>query len=174
MSEIFGYTRVNGNLEINESEAEIVRFYFNKTNEYSDNPPKELVLAVVEDYAARGETLSYEEAAEKVSYERILSHVQKEAYAKFKDFFDSKRREQAAFSIKPGTLSGEKHSPVVDPNLWALVQRNDIATVIAQNPERFSDDPEMVRRVVSILEDNSADVSFISDEIQDEENGEEI
>ena len=167
MSEILGYTRVNGNLEVNETEAKIVRFYFDKTIEYSDNPPQELVFAVMEEYECRGEKLSYEDAAVKVSYDRILAYVQKEAIETFKDYFESKRKEQIA-------LPGSGHTPVVGSELWRMMQRDDIASVIAQAPERFSDDPEAVRRVVSILEENGTDVSFTDDETLDEENGEEI
>ena len=74
----FGYDLVNGELVINEDEAKIAKYTFAKQKEYTDNPPEELVQAVIERYESRGEEITYEDAKLKVSYSEILSYITNE------------------------------------------------------------------------------------------------
>ena len=83
----FGYKETG---EIDPIQSEIVKYIFEKVNEYSDNPPQILVDEVIESYKETyGEVLSYDEAKEKVSLARIEELVAKEVNEKWKDYFAS-------------------------------------------------------------------------------------
>lgn len=59
----YGYKLEDGRLVVDEIPAENVKFFFGKQCEYAENPPAELVEAVIEEYqCSQGEKLSYEEA----------------------------------------------------------------------------------------------------------------
>lgn len=74
----FGYDLVNGELVINEDEAKSIKYAYAKQEEYTDNPPQELVDRVLEIARERGEKLTYEEAKERVSYSDILDYIVRE------------------------------------------------------------------------------------------------
>lgn len=59
---IFGYEVIGSTLVPKENEVAVIKYIFQKQDEYSLNPPKDLVSAVLEDYAAIGEILTYEDA----------------------------------------------------------------------------------------------------------------
>ena len=81
---IYGYEKRDGKLVPNKTESEIVKYIFEKTNEYCDNPPEELVRAVIEEYENRGEVITYEEAKEKVPFDAILHRITEEVNEKRK------------------------------------------------------------------------------------------
>ena len=64
---IFGYARtvtsdqLNGQLLIKEDEAVVVNYVFSKLKEYFENPPKDLIRAVLDEHDT--EDLTYEQAA---------------------------------------------------------------------------------------------------------------
>ena len=64
---IFGYARtvtsdqLNGQLLIKEDEAVVVKYIFSKLKEYLENPPKDLICAVLEEHDT--EDLTHEQAA---------------------------------------------------------------------------------------------------------------
>ncbi len=78
MEKILGYDCVDGKLVVNPVESEIVKFTFEKTIQYTDHPPIELVGAVIEEYRNRGEDICYEEAEVEVSYSEILEYITRE------------------------------------------------------------------------------------------------
>ena len=78
---------------MNETESEIVKYTYDKYIEYSNNPPKELVLAVIEEYSNEDgtPTLSYDEAKAKVTDSAIKSYINNEINQKWKEYFLSKK-----------------------------------------------------------------------------------
>ena len=78
MKNLLGYDYVDGKLVINEDEAKIVKYLYTKLEEYTENPPQELVERVLEIAREKGEELTYEEAKERVTYGAILKYITKE------------------------------------------------------------------------------------------------
>lgn len=116
MEKVFGYDYVDGKLVVNADEAKAVKFVFEKHEEYVENPPKELVDRVLEIALEKGETLSYEEAKERVPYSYILEYIANEANTEFADI------------LKKGKLTQNKSDttvtcePIVSKELWDKVQ----------------------------------------------------
>lgn len=90
MEKIFGYDIKDGKYVINEKEAEVVRFVFQKEVEYAEEPPEELVLNVIEEYEVDGKTISYERAKKQVSSYQIQRYIVKEIKEKFSSCFEQK------------------------------------------------------------------------------------
>lgn len=79
----FGYDRdADGNLVVNEKEAEIIKLIFDHLIKYTEHPPKELVDAVIEEAENDYQTITYEEAEKKVSYDYIVGYIIDEANKK--------------------------------------------------------------------------------------------
>lgn len=122
---LLGYDSVDGELVINTDEAEIVKFTFNKVNEYTAHPPKELVDRVLEIAEENGEVLTYEEAEQRVSYSAILNYIAKEMNTN-EEFGEILKRNT------PHTLTGNlrdcdecalKSEPIVAQEMWELAQK---------------------------------------------------
>ena len=85
---IFGYARtvtsdqLNGQLLIKEDEAVVVNYVFSKLKEYLENPPKDLIRAVLEHDT---EDLTYEQAAKMVTFEAVLHQIADEVSEKWPD-----------------------------------------------------------------------------------------
>lgn len=72
----YGY---NDDSTINPTEAENIRFLYEKINEYSENPPAELVEITRKEMESRTDRkITYEEAKEHVSYSQVKDYVCKE------------------------------------------------------------------------------------------------
>ena len=84
----FGYDVKDGKMIVNPTEAEILKYLFEKTNEYTSEPPTELVEEVIQSQDAIGITLSYEEAKTQISLANILSIIEKEIVEKWKNYFE--------------------------------------------------------------------------------------
>lgn len=86
---IFGYARtvtsdqLNGKLLIKEDEAVVVNYIFSKLKEYLENPPKDLIHAVLEERDT--ENLTYEQAAKMVTFEAVLQQIADEVSEKWPD-----------------------------------------------------------------------------------------
>ena len=78
MENLLGYDYVDGKLVINEDEAKIVKYLYVKLEEYTENPPQELVEHVLERAREDGEELTYEEAKERVTLSAILEYITRE------------------------------------------------------------------------------------------------
>lgn len=132
----FGYDMVDGELVMNQTEAEMVQYIFDKRIEYADNPPQQLIDEVAAEYAENGTMLTPDEAKKKVSYEQILKQIDSEVVSKWKSYLEEKAEETKKMSfervpnvINPlyvygdikeiKTVSGE---PIVDYDLYRRVQ----------------------------------------------------
>ena len=86
---IFGYARtvtsdqLNGQLLIKEDEAVVVNYVFSKLKEYLENPPKDLIRAVLDEHDT--EDLTHEQAAKMVTFEAILHQIADEVSEKRPD-----------------------------------------------------------------------------------------
>lgn len=78
MKNVFGYDYVDGKLVVNDNEAKIIKFTYDKVEEYKANPPEVLVNAVLENARVCGEVITYEEAKGKVSFSAILEYITNE------------------------------------------------------------------------------------------------
>ena len=88
MEKIFGYDIKDGKYVINEQEAEVVRFYYQKHAEYAEEPPEELVRNVIEEYEEDGRVIAYEEAKKEVSGYQLRHYIAKEIKEKFSSCFE--------------------------------------------------------------------------------------
>ena len=124
MEKILGYDEVDGGLVVNADEAEIVKFLYEKIEEYSANPPEVLVDAVIEKARENDEVITYEEAKQLVPFSAILEYINEEMNnnAEFREVIKK---------IHPHTLKGtlrtaEGHEligdQIVAKELWDRAQ----------------------------------------------------
>lgn len=72
----FGYEQnAEGQWVINDQESKIIKLIFNNYLEYRKHPPKELVDEIIEEVENNHETITYQEAEQKVSFERIDRYI---------------------------------------------------------------------------------------------------
>ena len=67
-----------------KNDSEIVLYVFDKFNEYTENPPQELVQSIIYTYRDEGKEISYEDAKALVPYEAIKRYISNEVNIKFK------------------------------------------------------------------------------------------
>ena len=133
--EFIGYKNIDGKFIISEGEeAEIVKFIFEKYTEYSKNPPTVLVEEMIEDYAARGEKLTYADAEANVSSYRIQSYILGEIKERWPDSelttkaqYERKRGSNYLEYCKSVLYSGryqpaENHTSIIDKEDYEKVQ----------------------------------------------------
>lgn len=129
--ESFGYDLTDDGAIPNEEESEVVRYVFDKYVAYSDNPPDKLVQEVIEDYAARGATITASDAAKKVSGSRIIEAIDNEVKEQWPEAYQSmidKRMHNEGLRAKrfssEGAHSSEatEHSPLIPKEEWEEVQ----------------------------------------------------
>lgn len=83
-----GYEMVDGKIQIIKEEAEIIRFWFDKIKEYSENPPDQVVAWVLETAEAEGKTITREEAIEKAKTSHMIDYyIAEEAREKFAVYY---------------------------------------------------------------------------------------
>ena len=117
----FGYDLVNGNLVINEEEAKILKYLYEKQEEYTDNPPKELVDRVLEIARERGEELTYEEAKERVSYSAILEYITREMNLN-EEFIKIIKKEHSQLLTGQFKITDSTSEPIISKELWDKAQ----------------------------------------------------
>lgn len=83
---VYGYKKVDGKLIVDMIEAENIKWMFHMVLQYTEHPPVSLVEAVIESAAAQGETITYEDAEKRVSYDAILHYMGRELNLKNKLF----------------------------------------------------------------------------------------
>lgn len=71
----FGYDYVEGKFVKNDRQAAVVKYIFEKVNEYATSPPQEWIDEIMETAAELGETITREEAISRVSLGRIYQQV---------------------------------------------------------------------------------------------------
>ncbi len=122
MSSLFGYDHEGGRLVIDQEEAETVKLVFEKVKEYTEHPPRELVETILEITAEKGETLTYEEAEQRVSYSDILVYLAKELNANEEVVKSLSKRHP---EVLVGTFKQENaptSEPIIPAQLWYEVQ----------------------------------------------------
>lgn len=87
LQKLFGYTTAKDKSIPDTDDSEIVLFVFDKFNEYTENPPQELVQSILDSFKIKGEDISYEDAKALVPYTMIKKYIAKEARKKFKTEF---------------------------------------------------------------------------------------
>lgn len=120
----FGYEMRDGKLVPREIESAIVQYRYEKGIEYSENPPEELVREIIEECELDGETITYEEAKERVTQSRIAHLIWSEIREKWEDYFEN-QSERANLYI--GRLGEKKHQeteskPIVSREVWEQAQ----------------------------------------------------
>lgn len=122
---VLGYDQIDGKLVTNTDEAEIVKFIFNKVNEYTEHPPKELVDRVLEIAEENGEVLTYEEAEQRVSYSAILNYIAKEMNANEELVKILKRNDSHTLkgSLRYSDECAIKSESIITKEMWELAQK---------------------------------------------------
>ena len=128
---IFGYDRIDA-ITVNRSEAEVVKYVYSRMFELNENPPKELIQEVIDEYAKFGETLSPEDAKTKIPLSKILMIIEEEAAkkwpAEYKHLSEKHNHNVAIYTRKmtknKPSFTEEKVEiePIVSRELWDKVQ----------------------------------------------------
>lgn len=127
----FGYDIGEGEVTVNEGEAEVARYIFQKMQEYSVKPPVELVQAVMDDYRNRGEKISFEEAATKVPLYRIASLIEDEIKQQWPERYQRLIQKQAHNDAMAASrfIDPKLHTPatqemgaIIDREMWDKAQ----------------------------------------------------
>ena len=119
---MLGYDCVDEKLVVNVDEAKVVKFVFEKDKEYTENPPKVLVDRVLEIALEKGESLSYDEAKERVSYSAILEYIAAEANTEFSAILkNSPPCQDKPLQAKNDT--SYSCEPIISKEIWDKVQR---------------------------------------------------
>lgn len=119
---LFGYENVEGKFVANEAEVEIIRYIFDKYNEYTDNPPAVLIQEVIEECEERGEVLTDEEIKHRAAL-RVLPYLTNEVNDKWPDFHSMPEAKQFLTSQEKTASKSQptKLEPLVDRDIWEQV-----------------------------------------------------
>ena len=116
--------------KIVENEAAVVKYVFEKFNEYSKNPPADMVEDKIEAEREHGEELTYDKAAERVTMYEIECRIWDELRSKpeFAEAIISYNR-RIGFDSTPNKIIGEIRNsgtattePIISKELWEQVQ----------------------------------------------------
>lgn len=127
----FGYDNTAAGMAINEAEAEVVRYVFGKFQEYTENPPADLVQAVIDDYKSRGADLTNEDAVSKVPMQSIIELISAEVREQWPEQYKSLIEKQAHNSmISAGRINNYPNvgtvainaEPIINRDMWDAVQ----------------------------------------------------
>lgn len=127
----FGYDNTAEGMAINEAEAEVVRYVFGKFQEYTENPPADLVQAVIDDYKCHGADITYEDAVSKVPMQSIVELISAEVREQWPEQYKSLIEKQAHNSmISAGRINNYPNvgtvdmnaEPIINRDMWAAVQ----------------------------------------------------
>lgn len=122
---VFGYDVTNAGLVVNEAEAEVVKYIFAKSQEYTTNPPSVLVQEVIGEYASRGEEITSEEAAGKVPYARITCIIEDEVKEKWPEQYEmmlQKQNHNRVIFERRELKSHVSGEPIIDRETWEKAQ----------------------------------------------------
>ena len=114
-----GYDCIDGKVVINEEESEIVKFIFDKYVEYNQNPPSVLVENLIEDYAARGEELTYDEAKSRVSEYSIECYILDEVKERWPNVEQHLSDGRVQYR---GKTNGSISTPLIDKGTYEKLQ----------------------------------------------------
>ena len=116
---LFGYENVDGKLVVNEAEAEIVRYVYDKYIEYSENPPAVLIQEVMAECDATGEVLTDEEIKSRAAL-KVIPYLTNEVNEKWPNFQPVNKVEQVLCTQKKQSKA-TKLEPIVDRDIWEQV-----------------------------------------------------
>ena len=114
-----GYDYLDGRAIINDEESEIVKFIFDKYVEYNQNPPSVLVENLIEDYAARGEELTYDEAKSRVSEYSIECYILDEVKERLPNVEQHLSDGRVRYR---GETNGSISTPLIDKGTYEKLQ----------------------------------------------------
>lgn len=115
---LFGYENVDGKATVNNREAEIVRYIYDKYHEYTNNPPDVLIQEVIAEAEDVEEILDAAEIKARASL-KIIPYLAKEVNEKWPNF--KERISNICFMTRANTNSSKSES-VVSIDLWDQVQ----------------------------------------------------
>ena len=124
---IFGYMFVDNKLVPHPIESEIVKYSFKRVVAYTETPPEVLVREVLACAAENNETLTYEEAKQRVTLSAIEEYVTKEIYAvpEWRDHLESKCKlpnNRLVGALMQAQSYVGKIEPLIDAQTWEKVQ----------------------------------------------------
>ena len=79
---LFGYKNVDGKATVNNDEAEIVRYIYDKYYEYTNTPPDVLIQEVIVDAEAMGEVLTEKEIKARAAL-KVIPYLAKDPSGNF-------------------------------------------------------------------------------------------
>ena len=165
----FGYDKIDGKLVKNEGQAAVVKYTFEKVNEYATNPPQEWIDEIIATAAEMGETITREEAINRVSLGRIYEQVWDELQdnPKFAETIaDYNRRNDDKFYeltrvVSPETpvqndgrlrlIKTEESTPIVSREDWEKAQKAMKAPRVAVYCRVNSEEEFYAKRKVAIF-----------------------
>ena len=120
---ILGYDVTEDGLEVNEAETEVVKYIFDRTQEFSVKPPEDIVQAVINECRELGKELSAEEAAGKVSLSDIMHRVEREVKEQWPEQYEAMLRKQHHNRYLAAQRESSALEPLVDRETWNSAQK---------------------------------------------------
>ena len=128
---IFGYDQTPRGVIVNQAEATVVQYVYERRIELALNPPEKLVNEVLDEYAERGETISAEDAKKIIPDYKLLLLIEEEVKAKWPAEYESLLKKQnynrSALDCKLSSgrtfANGKKQcEPLISQDEWDKVQ----------------------------------------------------
>ena len=132
IEKVCGYDETENGLIINEDESAVVRYIFENNIEYADNPPAVLLHEIIDEYVSRSESITSEDAAAKVSYDRIDQVIEEKVKEKWPDAYESMCEKmvynhfsymQKALRAAGPVIRHSEHTPIISEEAWEAVQK---------------------------------------------------
>ena len=140
----FGYDDTDEGYTVNEAEAQVTQYIFQRFNAYCDDPPADMVQSVMADYESHGAVITYEEAATKVPMTSIIERIKAEIREQWPEQFKSMVEKQ----LHNNMISAEKFGTVrktetVAENVGPVISREEWDAVQSKLAEAHADGQEM-------------------------------
>lgn len=121
----FGYEWKDGELVINEKNADIVKWLYKMVLEYENNPPEFLIREVIDKYV--DEELSYEEAKKRVKLTMVERYMVAELNLRMEQYENNRQEDIQEFLRKP-----------LDKELLTAVEERYKSNSVEYSAERIS------------------------------------
>ncbi len=127
----FGYDEVDGKLVVNQEEAELVRYYYDRVMLYSDNPPVELIDEVYCSNLETNPNYTREMAVDSIrssAISRATADFQQklreylEAHPDKRESLEMQNGISAMFGGSPDKMVKEEPLPIIDKDTFDQVQ----------------------------------------------------
>ena len=140
----FGYDDTDEGYTVNEAEAQVVQYIFQRFNAYCDDPPADMVQSVMADYKSCGAAITYEEAASKVPMTSIIERIKAEVKEQWPEQFKSMVEKQMHNSmISARRFSNPRKAEVVTEGTEPVISREEWDKVQSKLAEAQTDGQEM-------------------------------